>query len=193
MTDASPAPSAPTPTLRKVRRPSAALASAVRGLPCLSCSSLMRLGPMLPSATVAMAAKWALVWAAAISLGVAVTGCRDSYGASDAEPAETVVEQARYVETREVITRLANELMRANEVTGISLALVDGDEVVWATGFGLADVNHRISAGPRTVYNVGSLAKPVTVAAVLQAVERGELSLDQTLAELLPELDLAGD
>ncbi|MFO7561743.1 MAG: serine hydrolase domain-containing protein [Enhygromyxa sp.] len=126
-----------------------------------------------------------------------MSGCRDGYAASDdahdkvrkqAEPA-----RPRYVETREVITHLANELLRVNEVTGVSLALVDGGEVVWATGFGFANAEHKLPAGPRTVYNVGSLAKPVTAAAVLQAVERGELELEQTLAELLPELELAGD
>jgi CubicO group peptidase (beta-lactamase class C family) len=63
--------------------------------------------------------------------------------------------------------------------------------VVWATGWGFADVDLKRPAGPRTVYNVGSLAKPVTAAAILQAVERGELELDQTLAQLLPELELA--
>jgi CubicO group peptidase (beta-lactamase class C family) len=81
--------------------------------------------------------------------------------------------------------------MRVNQVTGLSLALVDGDRVVWATGFGMADVDRKLAAGPRTVYDVGSLAKPITAAAILQAVERGELSLEQPLAELIPELRLA--
>jgi CubicO group peptidase (beta-lactamase class C family) len=99
----------------------------------------------------------------------------------------------RYVETRETISRLADDLIRVNDITGLSLALVDGDAIVWAAGFGMADVDLELAAGPRTVYEVGSIAKAITVAAVLQAVERGGLDLDATLAELLPELDLAGD
>jgi len=121
------------------------------------------------------------------------SGCRDGHAASDDAHDPAAPDRPRYVETREAITHLANQLLRAHEVTGVSLALVDGGEVVWATGFGFANADLELPAGPRTIYNVGSLAKPVTVAAVLQAVERGELELDQSLAELLPNLDLAGD
>jgi CubicO group peptidase (beta-lactamase class C family) len=110
------------------------------------------------------------------------------------EPDRPLV-QARpsYAETRETIHELAVRLMKANEITGISLALVDDGEIVWATGWGWADVDRNLRAGPRTVYAVGSISKPITAAAVMQAVEDGELALDDTLAELLPDLDLAGD
>nr|WP_255216456.1 serine hydrolase domain-containing protein [Pseudenhygromyxa sp. WMMC2535] len=82
--------------------------------------------------------------------------------------------------------------MWANRVTGLSLALIDEQEVVWATGWGEAEVDAHRPATPRTVYDVGSLAKPITAAALLQAVERGELSLDDPLAEHLPRLSFAG-
>lgn len=130
----------------------------------------------------------ALVAAALVGL-LGLSGCN---GPEPAQASEAQRQRPRYVETRETITRLAADLMRANDVTGVSLALIDGDEIVWATGWGMADVDARLHAGPRTVYNVGSIAKPITAAAILQAVERGELELDQTLAELIPELDLAG-
>lgn len=118
--------------------------------------------------------------------------CRSGQASSDASEAREAAKRPPYVETRELITRLATDLMRVNEVTGVSLALIDGSDVVWATGFGLADADNGLPAGPHTVYRVGSLTKLLTVAAVLQAVERGELELDQTLADLLPELELGG-
>ncbi|MFV8753731.1 serine hydrolase domain-containing protein [Nannocystaceae bacterium ST9] len=117
-------------------------------------------------------------------------------GSSEREPERTqalVDPGPSYAETRETIHALAVELMKANEITGISLALVDEGEIVWATGWGWADVDRQWRAGPRTVYAVGSLSKPITAAAVMQAVEAGELALDDTLAELLPELELADD
>ncbi|PRP95403.1 Penicillin-binding protein 4 [Enhygromyxa salina] len=127
---------------------------------------------------------------AATLVGLSLSGCGSGHATTESRDAAST--RARYEETRESITRLARDLMRVNEVTGVSLALVDGDEVVWATGFGMADVDRKLEAGPRTVYDVGSLAKPITAAAVLQAVERGELDLDQRLATLIPELELAG-
>ncbi len=99
---------------------------------------------------------------ASICVAASVTGCRNGHAASEAAGIEVQATRPRYVETRELVTHLAENLLVAHEVTGVSLALVDGDEVVWATGFGYAN-----------------------------AVERGELSLDQTLAQLLPELELA--
>lgn len=120
---------------------------------------------------------------------VGASACRSGHAAT--ETGTQVQERPRYVATRESISWLAEDLLDAHQVTGVSLALIDGDEVVWAAGFGMADVEHDLPAGPRTVYHVGSLAKPVTTAAIMQAVERGQLRLDQTLAELLPELQLA--
>ncbi len=125
-------------------------------------------------------------------IGSSATGCEGS--PEPAEPSAPLVRaKPSYAETRETIHALAVELMKANEITGISLALIDDGEIVWATGWGWADVDRKLRAGPRTVYAVGSLAKPITAAAVMQAVEQGELALDDTLIELLPELDLAGD
>lgn len=151
---------------------------------------------MLPSVTVTAVAhglgirlRSAALIASLLTATIAC-GCRSGHAASDDAKDDT---QPRYVETREVITQLATELMRVNKVTGLSLALVDEGEIVWATGFGFANADLRLPAGPRTIYNMGSLTKPLTAAAIMQAVERGELELDRTLAELLPELDLAGD
>ncbi|KIG19009.1 Beta-lactamase class C [Enhygromyxa salina] len=123
---------------------------------------------------------------------LALVGPGGCNGSGTPQANEAKRDRPRYVETRETITRLAADLMRANDVTGVSLALIDGDEIVWATGWGMADVDARLPAGPRTVYNVGSIAKLITATAILQAAERGELELDQTVAELIPELDLAG-
>jgi CubicO group peptidase (beta-lactamase class C family) len=156
------------------------------------------LGSLAAPLAIGSAIRWGVArsstFAFAALVGLATTalgGCRSGYASSEGEGSEDTSERARYEETRETITRLTHELMRINEVTGLSLALVDGDRVVWATGFGMADVDRKLAAGPRTVYDVGSLAKPITAAAILQAEARGELTLEQPLAELIPELRLA--
>lgn len=119
-------------------------------------------------------------------------GCRAPSPGPEQAAARSV-ERARYEQTRATVGARARALMREHAITGVSLALVDGQEVVWATGWGHADVAAGLPATPRTVYDVGSIAKPVTAVAVLQAVERGELELSATLDTLLPRLDLAGE
>jgi CubicO group peptidase (beta-lactamase class C family) len=150
---------------------------------------------MLSSATVAKAKPLTVAMLASLlgALAIGNSGCRDGHAASDGAKDEDAPARPRYVETRELIIPLAKELLQTNQVTGVSLALVDEGEVVWATGFGFADAELKLPAGPRTIYHMGSLAKPVTAAAIMQAVERDQLDLEQPLAELLPELDLAGD
>lgn len=131
-----------------------------------------------------------------VSLGAIVLApaCRDPQPRAESADQAKVVEHGEelpYGQTRADISALALEQMRVSEVVGISLALVDRGEIAWATGWGMADAEHGREAGSETIYALGSLAKPVTATAVLQAVERGELELGQSLAELLPELALA--
>lgn len=80
--------------------------------------------------------------------------------------------------------------MRRNEVVGMSIALVDDQEVVWAEGFGFADEAAGIPAGPDTIYRVGSVSKLFTVLAALTLSEQGHLGLDRPLADYVDGFSL---
>ncbi|MCP3748663.1 serine hydrolase [Pseudomonas sp. SBB6] len=79
------------------------------------------------------------------------------------------------------------EQMQKNHVPGLSLALIDGQELVWAEGFGLADEALRMRVTPTTAFRAGSLSKLFTASATLQLVEQQRLSLDAPLSRTLPE------
>jgi CubicO group peptidase (beta-lactamase class C family) len=68
--------------------------------------------------------------------------------------------------------------MANSHIPGLSVAVVLGNELRWSSGFGMADLENNVPAKATTVYRLGSISKPVTAAAVLQLVERGELDLD---------------
>ncbi len=76
--------------------------------------------------------------------------------------------------------------MRKAGVPGLGIALVAGQDVVWAEGFGFADREQRRPATPETVYQIGSITKVLNAVAVLQRVERGELTLDTAIVDLVP-------
>jgi CubicO group peptidase (beta-lactamase class C family) len=78
--------------------------------------------------------------------------------------------------------------IRLDDIPGISVALVDNQEIVWAQGFGWADQARKIRASAETIYRAGSLAKPLTAMAVMQLVENRRLSLDDPLSKHLPDL-----
>jgi CubicO group peptidase (beta-lactamase class C family) len=80
--------------------------------------------------------------------------------------------------------------MKKNNVTGLSIALVDDQRVVWTQGFGYADKANKVPATPETVYRVGSISKLFTASAVMQLAEEGKLDIDKTLQTYLPEFSV---
>src|SRR5262249_6707397 len=77
--------------------------------------------------------------------------------------------------------------MAEKELPGVSIALVDGNDVVWATGFGFANPADSTAASAQTLYRVGSIAKLITAIGVMQQVEKGAVDLDQPVDHYLPE------
>ncbi|MFH1763600.1 MAG: serine hydrolase domain-containing protein [Gemmatimonadota bacterium] len=95
-------------------------------------------------------------------------------------------------EWEETLAEFAQQLARdvyADGIGGISAGVVVGRDLVWAQGFGWSDVGRRIPAGVNSVYRVGSISKSFTAVALLQLWERGYLGLDDSVGEVLPELD----
>lgn len=89
--------------------------------------------------------------------------------------------------------RLRTFIQRAYDLSlapGLAVAVVEGDSVVLLDGVGYADVAHGRPVTPETVFYIASATKPFLglTAAVLDA--RGELDLDRSLAEYLPDATL---
>jgi CubicO group peptidase (beta-lactamase class C family) len=76
----------------------------------------------------------------------------------------------------------------ADAVGGITAAVVVGDDIVWAEGFGWADYDQQIPAGIETIYRIGSLTKTFTAAVLAQLVDRRVLALDDPVQKYLPEV-----
>ena len=79
------------------------------------------------------------------------------------------------------------QIRRALQIPGLSAAIVKDEKVLWAKGFGYADLEKRIRATPRTVYYIASLTKTFAATALMQLVERGELDLDDPMSKYSDE------
>jgi CubicO group peptidase (beta-lactamase class C family) len=75
--------------------------------------------------------------------------------------------------------------LEALAIPGVSVAVIDDYQVVWAEGVGVVDANTRRPMATHTVLQAGSIAKAVTAMAALRAVERGELTLDGDVNDAL--------
>src|SRR5215212_252783 len=71
------------------------------------------------------------------------------------------------------------ERMRHYKVPGVSVAVIKDFKVEWAAGYGVKDVETREPVTERTLFQAGSISKPVAAMAVLKKVEQGRLSLEE--------------
>ncbi|QBE65314.1 serine hydrolase domain-containing protein [Pseudoduganella lutea] len=72
--------------------------------------------------------------------------------------------------------RLADEMARLG-VPGASIAVIHAGEIEWAKGYGVVTPGGP-TVTPATLFQAGSISKPVTALAALKLVEHGTLALD---------------
>ena len=120
-----------------------------------------------------------------ISLGLAIfAGCKGPPARPDGLP------RGDLEVVRDYAGRLIRYEMKRAGIKGLSIALVDDQEVAWASAYGFADEAAGIVAAPDTVYRAGSLAKLFTAAAALRLVEEGRLDLDRPLEGYVPQFSV---
>ena len=71
---------------------------------------------------------------------------------------------------------------------GCALGVVQGGELVYARGYGMANLDHGIAITPQSVFRTGSLGKQFTAAAIALAARDGALSLDDPVKKWIPTL-----
>ena len=99
----------------------------------------------------------------------------------------TINAEPRYGAVVRLLEAMIARERRDKDIPALSIALVDSQRVIWARGFGWADSTKGAPATAETIYRVGSVSKLFTDLAVMQLVERGELSLDTDIRRYLPD------
>jgi len=95
-----------------------------------------------------------------------------------------------YSKTIEHTTAFIKQKMPEEKVVGLSIVLVDGEDTVWAQGFGFADKEKGIKATPETIYEIGSISKTISATAIMRLQDQGLLDIDRPLAEYIPEFSI---
>ena len=81
---------------------------------------------------------------------------------------------------------LINDYVANQQFMGTVLVAEKG-KVIFAKGFGLADVERNIPNSPDTKFMIGSITKQFTAMLVTQLVEKGDCKLDDTISDFIPE------
>lgn len=71
---------------------------------------------------------------------------------------------------------------------GCALGVYSAGKVLYAKGYGMANLDLDVPITPETVFDIGSTSKQFTAAAVVLLADEGKLSLDDDVRKYLPEL-----
>ena len=86
----------------------------------------------------------------------------------------------------EALDQVMLRCLAEHGVPGASLAVAKEGRLVYARGFGWADLQALEPVRPTSRFRIASVSKPITGAAVLRLVQEGRLSLDDRAFDLLP-------
>lgn len=82
--------------------------------------------------------------------------------------------------------------MAAHQNVGLSIGIEYRGELLVAKGYGSADLESAAPATAETVYRIGSIAKQITAALILQLAEQGKLGLEDDITRFLPDYPTQG-
>lgn len=71
------------------------------------------------------------------------------------------------------------KLMEVYKVPGLSVAVIDNFKIAWAKGYGVTEAGGTTPVTTKTLFQAGSISKPVAATGTLYLVEHGKLSLDE--------------
>jgi CubicO group peptidase (beta-lactamase class C family) len=84
---------------------------------------------------------------------------------------------------------LAQRMAQLN-VCAVSIAVIRDGKLDWARAYGYADREWKIPATPDTLFQAGSISKPIAALAALQRVDAGTLDLDRNVNDYLKSWQL---
>ena len=126
----------------------------------------------------AIAALWVYVSATATPLH---PNAQEVSSVTQSEPSAKwtgAVEQARQIARAHLVDQ---------NLPGLSVAVGHGGEIVWAEGFGWADLEKKAPVVPETRFRIGTASTPLTSAAAGLLLEQGLLNLDEPIQKHVPE------
>jgi CubicO group peptidase (beta-lactamase class C family) len=107
----------------------------------------------------------------------AITAQNGKSGA--AKPLVSAPDANRLTKLEILLENLRQEL----KIPALSSAVVKDQKVIWAKGFGFADLENKIPATEHTAYHLASLTKTFASTIVMQLVQEGKIKLDDPVSK----------
>jgi CubicO group peptidase (beta-lactamase class C family) len=134
-----------------------------------------------------------------VAVSICVVGCAGGAGGPEG-PDPWTIEDPRVEQVLNGLlppTRVAGapgwnieERMEHWQVPGLGIAVIHDFDVAWARALGTADKEERTPVTSETLFQAGSISKPVAAAGALRLVEQGRLDLGRPINEALQDWKL---
>ncbi|MBN1550902.1 serine hydrolase [bacterium] len=91
------------------------------------------------------------------------------------------------------LTPVLHEIFTRWEIPGLSLGLVQDNEIIYAREFGVQNLKTLTTVSFDTLFCMASVSKPFVATAIMQLVEKGEIDLDIPIIQYLPYFEIDDD
>jgi CubicO group peptidase (beta-lactamase class C family) len=110
-----------------------------------------------------------------------------------AQTSSKVTDLAADQDPTEYFRQEMDRLRKSNGIPGMAVAVLKNQQVVFAEGFGYADIENNIPVTVETPFNIASLSKTFAAAILMKLVEEDRLDLDTAMADILKNTDFTYD
>ncbi len=93
-------------------------------------------------------------------------------------------------ESAGLVRKMANELLTVAQLPGLSVAIRKNDKIIFAEGFGYADIEKKIPVSSITQFRAASTSKVITVTGLAKMMQDGIIDIDAEVQKYVPQYPL---
>ena len=123
-----------------------------------------------------------------IAAGLFLAGCSSESAEPVVSPSASATPQALPSETTQILQAQLTKTMQRNDVPGGAVEVCVPGYEAWATAEGLADIESGTAMTTDMYWPLRSVTKSYTVTLLLQLVDEGKVSLDDTIDQWIPDV-----
>ncbi len=91
-----------------------------------------------------------------------------------------------YQSSLDTLDAKLNKILGETIITGFSVSILKGEEMIFSKGYGYADVQNKHLFTPQTKHVLASISKTYIGLSIVKLVEQGKLNLDDPINKYLP-------
>lgn len=89
------------------------------------------------------------------------------------------------------LEKYVKQLISQMDVPGLSMVLVEGDQVIYRRAFGVRDIETKAPVTTQTLFGIASTTKSMTAVMIASLVDEGVIAWDTPLIDVLPSFALS--